>query len=132
MPMTLRHDRGNVYQVDISGLLRKSELDECQASLVAEMARQRSVRLLFRLTDFRGWEPGANWGDLTFYVKHGPRIERIAIVGDERWRGEALMFAGADLRPAPVEFFVPDDVERARAWLTDGSGADSRSERNAS
>ena len=56
--------------------------------------------------------------DLTFYVKHGGAIERIAIVGDERWRSESLMFAGADLRKAPVEFFSPEKAADARAWLS--------------
>ena len=48
------------------------------------------------------------------------RIDRIAIVGDERWRSEALMFAGADLRRAPVEYFAGSSSEdgAARAWLT--------------
>ena len=64
-----------------------------------------SVRLLFILQEFGGWEANPSWGDLTFYMQHGDSIERIAIVGDERWRGDALMFASADLRRAPVEFF---------------------------
>ena len=63
-----------------------------------------------------GAHPG--WSDLSFYVKHGDKIERIAIVGPERWRSEALMFAAADLRKAPVEFFAEGDVAEARAWLT--------------
>lgn len=132
MPMTLRHDRGTVYRIEVSGVLRKSELDECQASLVRELDRVGTVRLLFLLTDFRGWERGAAWNDLTFFVRHGSRVERLAIVGDERWRSESLMFAGADLRAAPVEYFEQQDLDRARAWLlADGPVAD-RTERNAS
>ena len=76
------------------------------------------MRLLFVLADFEGWHPHDDWKDLTFYVTHGNQIERIAIVGDERWRSESLMFAGADLRTAPVEFFADDDLAGARAWLS--------------
>jgi hypothetical protein len=54
---------------------------------------------------------------LNFYLKHGDAITRIAIVGDERWRSLSLMFASADLRRAPVEFFSPDKLADARAWL---------------
>jgi hypothetical protein len=68
------------------------------------MGRVGGVRLLFVLKGFLGWEAHSNWNDMSFYVKHGDRIERIAIVGPERWRSEALMFAGADLRKARVEF----------------------------
>ncbi len=118
MPMTVHHEHGNVYRVEIRGILRTSEFAQCQGVLVQQMRRVGEVRLLFVLEDFDGWEPHEDWRDLSFYVEHGDRIERIAIVGDERWRSEALMFASADLRKAPVEFFSRDDVVRARAWLS--------------
>jgi hypothetical protein len=57
------------------------------------------------------------WNDLTFFVKHRDNIERIAIVGDERWRSLSMMFASVDLRRAPVEFFPAHDISEARAWL---------------
>lgn len=117
MPVSMHHDGGNVYRVEIRGTLRKVELDRCMDELTPQIARAGSVRLLFVLEQFDGWEQGGDWGDLTFYVKHGDAIERIAIVGDERWRSEALMFASADLRKAPVEFFAADALGAARAWL---------------
>ena len=123
MSMTLQHERDNVYRIDIRGTLNKKDLDRCQEALASEMARIGSVKLLFVLAGFEGWEPDAAWNDLTFYVKHGDTIERMAIVGEERWRGGALIFAGADLRKAPVEFFAPEAVAAARAWLATGSSA---------
>ena len=51
-------------------------------------------------------------------MKHGDAIERIAIVGDPRWRDLTMMFASAELRRAPVEFFAAQDMARARAWLS--------------
>ena len=80
--------------------------------------RVGAIRLLFLLDGFEGWEPLDDWHDLTFYVKHGGAIERIAIVGEERWRSQSLMFAGADLRQAPVEYFSPDKAADARVWLS--------------
>ena len=50
-------------------------------------------------------------------MSYGDAITRIAIVGDERWRSEMLMFAAADLRKAPVEFFSEGAITTARAWL---------------
>jgi hypothetical protein len=111
-------DGGNVYRVEIQGTLRKADLDRCQAELTTEMRRIGPVRLLFVLREFQGWEPRTDWNDLTFFVTHGDAIERIAIVGPQRWRSESLMFAGADLRRAPVEFFAEEDAPRASSWLT--------------
>jgi SpoIIAA-like len=119
MPMTLRHERDNVYRLDVHGWLRQEELERCEDALVGEIRRIGPVRLLVVLNGFEGWqEAGNDWRDLTFYVKYGDSIERIAIVGDEKWRSETLMFTGADLRRAPVEFFTQDNADGARAWLS--------------
>jgi hypothetical protein len=115
----MQREGGNVYRLEISGVLKKDDFDRCQDALTVDIERQGNVRLLFVLSRFEGWELNRNWGDLTFYVKHGDAIERIAIVGDERWRSEALMFASADLRRAPVEYFSQDRaLEDAREWLS--------------
>jgi hypothetical protein len=118
MPMTVRHERENVYRVEVNGLLRTSEFEDCQRVLRGEIDRVGAVRLLFLLDAFEGWEPHDDWRDLSFYISHGASIERIAIVGDERWRNESLMFASADLRKAPVEFFAPEQLTGARYWLS--------------
>jgi SpoIIAA-like len=118
MPIALQHEDGNLHRLEVSGVLRKGDLERCQAALLEHVRRSGGVRLLFVLQDFEGWDARDDWRDLTFYVQHGDAIERIAIVGDERWRSESLMFAGADLRKAPVEFFAADDVTGARAWLS--------------
>ena len=118
MPITLQPEGENVYRVEIRGTLRKSDLDHCQNLLAGGITRVGPVKLLVVLTGLEGWDPHPDWNDLTFYVKHGDSIERIAIVGHERWRDEALMFAAADLRRAPVEFFREDGAADARAWLS--------------
>jgi hypothetical protein len=118
MPIALVHERGNVFRLDIRGTLLKKDLDRCQETLTGEISRVGPVRLLVVLTNFEGWEPGAPWHDLTFFVRHGDKVERIAIIGDENWRSEALMFAGADLRKGPVEYFSAQAAPAARAWLS--------------
>jgi len=115
--MQVHHETANIFRVDVRGLLRQSELERCQREVLDEASRTGTVRLLFVLEGFKGWDPSDNWRDMSFYVTHGDVIERIAIVGDERWRDVAMMFAAADLRKAPVEFFDEDALEEARAWL---------------
>jgi hypothetical protein len=117
MSIYLLQESPTVYRMDISGLLRRSEMERCEAELADEVRNGATVRLLVILEGFDGWSPGDNWSDLGFYVKHGNAIERIAIVGDEQWRGAALMFANADLRSAAVEFFPRRGIGIARAWL---------------
>ena len=116
MPISLEHEHDNVFRLDVRGMLEQPEFEQCQQRLGSEMARTGSARLLFVLDGFEGWDQHANWNDLSFFVKYGDRIERIAIVGPERWRSETLMFAG--VRRTPVEFFVDGAIAEARAWLT--------------
>lgn len=120
MPITLNHEGGDVYRLDVRGILHKADLDRCQKTLAAHMDRQGPVRLLFVLTAFAGWERQADWNDMSFYMDRGDAIERIAIVGEEGWRQDALMFAAADLRRAMVKFFPAGDsaVAAAREWLS--------------
>ena len=115
-----RENDDNIYRLEIRGTLRKSELDGAQDALIAEIGRipNGKVRLLVVLEEFQGWDALSNWSDLTFYARYGDHIERIAIVGEPRWREYALMFAAADLRRAPVEYFAGDAMAAARAWLS--------------
>ena len=118
MPISLTPEDGNIYRVEILGTLRSRDLADCQKTLTSEMDRVGAVRLLVLLNEFEGWEPHDDWRDLSFYVKHGDAVERIAIVGDDEWRARMLMFAGSDLRKAPVEFFGGGAVSAARSWLS--------------
>ena len=118
MPTSLSHEGGRIYRLDISGVLSKADLDRSEVELATEIGRVGAVKLLCVLDDFEGWDPGAGWNDLTFYVKHGGAIDRIAIVGPDRWRAEALMFAAAGLRRGPVQYFATEDPAGARAWLS--------------
>ena len=59
-------------------------------------------------------------GYVSFLVEHGRDIVKIAIVGQDRWRDEAFMFAAADLRQGRVRYF--NDADSARAWFEEPSG----------
>ncbi len=115
MPFALKHDGGDTYRLDLSGRLRNADAAGCEDELAKAVGHAGSIKLLCVLDRFEGWEAGG--GKLHFYAKHGDAITRIAIVGDERWRSEALMFALADLRRAPVKYFIAADLPRARDWL---------------
>jgi hypothetical protein len=118
MPITTQHERDNIYRVELTGSLQKADFDRSQEQLAGEIGRIGPVRLLFLLREFKGWAREGDWNDLSFYVRHGDSIERIAIVGPERWRAETMMFAAADLRRAPVEFFTEDALDSALGWLS--------------
>ena len=76
------------------------------------------VRLLVALDGFEGWESNAGWGeDLEFTAVFGDRIQRIAIVGEPRWRDESLAFVGDGFRATQVRYVAPSERDDARAWV---------------
>ena len=75
------------------------------------------IGILVELENFAGWESSEQWGNVNFFLKHDADIEKIAIVGDLRWREEALMFVFAGMRQAEVRFFPESELELARVWL---------------
>jgi len=120
---TLRRESRNTWRPDVTGVLLRSDLDAVEQAAAETIRHSGRIRLLVVLDGFEGWEQGMSWRDLGFYIRHGDDIEKIAIVGDETWRSEALMFAGADLRKAAVEYFPAADVSRAAEWLARPAGS---------
>jgi hypothetical protein len=119
MSATFQKEAGQIWQLRISGVLKKAELDLAQATAGQEIAQAGKIKVLLMLDGFQGWEKGADWGDITFTAAYGDQIEKMAIVGDRRWETEALMFVGAGIRRTPVKFFVLGAAAQARAWLAE-------------
>jgi hypothetical protein len=117
MAATVTHESGSIYRLNVSGTLSKAELARCEKLLSGETGDRKNLRLLVVLNHFTGWAAGDSWDDLNSNLTDGDRFDRIAIVGDHRWREQVAMFTGAGLRRAAVEFFVPGAISQAREWL---------------
>lgn len=117
MPAQIDYESNDICVLRMSGLLKQSEFVASQKSLAATIDRGSKPRLLAILDNFAGWERGVDWNDLDFLLSHSGEIDKIAIVGEQRWEVRALAFAGAGVRRAPVKFFELGELAQARAWL---------------
>ena len=64
-----------VYRVTLSGLLTWAEFQAFLTQTEAEnIFASGKVRVLIQLADFAGWEPGEQWGDIGFFLKHDQDI----------------------------------------------------------
>jgi hypothetical protein len=118
MGATINKDNYGLWVLRISGALRKEEMDAVQAAGIEGLGPQENARVLVMVEDdFHGWLGDEVWGDMTFFIEHGDRIEKIAIVGDPKWESRMLMFSGAGLRRAPVKYFSRDRLAEAQDWL---------------
>ena len=119
MSATFLKESENLFVIRIQGTLTFEDLKEVQNKARAEI--NRKVKLLILAEQFSGWGKEGDWGDLTFMYEYDPYIEKIAIVADQKWRDEILMFVGADRRQATVESFLNDEEKDARDWLQSDS-----------
>ena len=121
MGATIEREEGNLRVLRITGLLRKSELDAALATEARQWGPTTRVKVLVIVENFKSWERGADWGDMTFFETHGDQIDKIAIVADPQLETDLLMFAGAGFRRAPVKFFPWNQLAPAQAWLGEKS-----------
>ena len=102
----------------VTGKLNFTELNNAQ--LEAEKVIQLGkIKLLVFANNFDGWENKDDWEDLSFMERNDQFIEKIAIVGDPKWKELAYAFTLKGLREFPIEYFNEDQEKNARLWLVD-------------
>ena len=119
MPATIQYEPNDICVLRISGTLKWSEFAAEQSALARNIDIGAKPRLLAILEDFEGWEREADWNDLDVLISHSGAIAEIAVVAEPQWETQALAFAGAGVRRAPVKFFSPKELATARAWLAE-------------
>jgi len=50
-------------------------------------------------------------------MEEGRDIEKMAIVGDEKWKDDVIAFTAKGFRPTAIEFFAASRVTAARVWV---------------
>jgi len=106
-----------LFVIRTEGFLTFDDLKKVEKKGREEIVRNQKIKLLVLAEQFSGWGKEGDWGDLTFMHEYDSYIEKIAIVANEKWRDQLLMFLGAGRRQAPVMFFSPDEEKDARDWL---------------
>ena len=115
MPVQINYEPNDICVLRISGILKRSEFGAEEKALARRIDTGLKPCLLVILEEnFEGWERGADWNDLDFYISHGRKISKVAIVAepihDRTWWGwlavvdaalEIVVAAGI-IRPEPA------------------------------
>ena len=117
MAVTYMKEPSGLYVIRMSGIFTDNDRKGVEHFGRAKIDRSGKVKVLVLVEGFSGWAREGDWGDLSFMLEYDPYIEKIAVVADEQWRDEMLMYLGAGLRKAAVEFFPHGKENKARAWL---------------
>lgn len=119
MSAEIKVETGGILTARVTGKLAHSELVALQRSTAELIRAEGKVRVLVIAENFQGWEKSGKWDDDSFQTENDPYIEKMAIVGEKKWEDLALMFVAKGLRTFPIEYFLPADLARARAWLAE-------------
>ena len=106
----------NATELKISGKLTTEDYALLNGELEKRLAIFDKIRLLIRLQDFKGWTAGALWEDIKFDFRHFNDVERIAVIGENKWeKGMTLFFK--PFTAAEVRYFDQDHLSQARSWI---------------
>lgn len=106
----------NIVKLKITGTLTTEDYALIVGELENRIDKFNKIRLLIELHDFHGWTAGAMWEDIKFDFKHFNDIERIAIVGENKWEKGMTLFFKPFTR-ADVRYFNRDGRREARDWI---------------
>jgi hypothetical protein len=107
---------GKIIAVSVSGKLTKTDYERFVPETERLIRQYGTIRILFEMHDFHGWEAGALGMDIKFDVKHFKDIERLAIVGEKAWEHGMAVFC-RPFTTAMIHYFDCSQAAEARAWI---------------
>ena len=119
MSIKLKEENGGkVLVVHVSGKLVKADYDHFVPEFERLVRQHGKLNVLFDMTDFHGWEAAAMWEDTKFAIRHFSDIEKLAIVGGNRWQQGMATFC-KPFTKATVQYFDHADDAAALTWLSE-------------
>ncbi len=103
----------------LTGKLHDDDYKSFVPAVEKILAAEGKVRLFALFEDFHGWDLHAAWDDLKFGLKHYGDLDRIAMVGDQRWE-KWMAQVCKPFTKATVRHFNASQVDDAWAWLREG------------
>jgi hypothetical protein len=119
MPIQLNEENGGkMLAVHVSGNLEKADYEHFVPEFERLLRQHGKLRVLFEMTAFHGWNASAAWEDFKFGVEHFADIERLAMVGEEKWQHGMATFC-KPFTKAAIRYFHHAKVAEARKWLAE-------------
>ena len=117
MPIEFAVKDENIALIRVTGMFEKAEFDEAQCGIASLIRIRNKIKILIITQDFEGWEKSEKWQDISSIGPNDPFIEKIAIVGDPKWKDLILLFSLKGMRSVPIEFFNADSEVKVLNWL---------------
>lgn len=114
MISTMERSSGNLLGYSVSGDVTKADFGTLTPVAASVVAEHGSVRLLLDVTDFHVEKISAMSAQVDFAQQFGDKIDRMAVVGDQKWDKAAGQLC-EKFGVSNFKFFETDDD--AWTWL---------------
>jgi hypothetical protein len=108
----------NVLGFRLSGKLHDEDYKHFVPTIDAAVAQSGKIRLLAEFHDFHGWDLHALWDDIKFSTTHCTQIEKIALVGENKWE-EWMAKVCKPFTMAKIQYFDASQMGAAWTWLNE-------------
>jgi|688.fasta_scaffold1277792_2 hypothetical protein len=106
MTVRVSFEPGNLAVVRSSGVIKRNEVDIAKHLIHDHIVAHGKVCALMVIEDgFLSFEPQATWEDIEVDAVIQPNIIRLALVGDLRWRDQAVLFFMTAVASFQIEYF---------------------------
>jgi hypothetical protein len=119
MAYSIIQKTGEQNWINLCGQLTVQDFLQLQALGKESLERFGRFRVLVELEDFQGWSKEPGWEHTSFLMEEADQVSRIAFIGDEKWKDDIFLFTGKPLRATAMEFFPPERIAEAQAWLSE-------------
>lgn len=114
---TLKFSRPDVLGLQISGELHHKDYQtRITPKVDALVNAYEKCRIYIEVSHFHGWDFEAAMDDLKLGVRHRHDLERIAIVGDQKWEAWIVRMFSV-MMDGEVKFFLTKDKRAAKEWI---------------
>lgn len=123
MTVSISFEEGNLVVIRGSGELKRDEVDQTKRQIYNYILANGEIYMLILIDEaFKSFEAFASWEDIEEDAVIQPNVKRLALVGDLRWRDQALLFLITAVASFQIEYFKPEQEEFARVWLLASPG----------
>jgi hypothetical protein len=105
-----------VVEITVEGKITNRDLEDAIKRIHSEFDQDGKCRVLEIIRHFTGMELSALWTDIRLGVPLAQKIDRVAIVADQRWIRQ-LAEIGRLFTKAELKVFTMDELAVARTWI---------------
>ncbi|MFM9879348.1 MAG: STAS/SEC14 domain-containing protein [Burkholderiaceae bacterium] len=118
MALSVEFESTELVVLRPSGELKRVEVDTGKRKVYRHIMEHGKVQVLVLIEPgFTQLQAFASWEDIPEDKLIQQSVTRLALVGDLRWRDQAVLFFITAVASFPIEFFPADQEFFARTWL---------------